>query len=300
MLSVKYIDVAANTSRSLRWEETMKLFRHGAVGSERAGCLDARGVKRDLSLLVREITPDWLSPEKLGALAAIDIEKLPVVPDGTRIAAPVAGVRQFIAIGLNYRKHAAEAGMQIPKDPVVFNKAITCVQGPDDDLKWPNGSERMDWEVELGFVVGSKAQGVSKENAFSNIAGYCLANDVSEREWQANRSGQWVKGKSFDTFGPLGPWLVTADEIPDPQAIPLTLAVNGAVRQKSNTGDMIFTVAEILSHLSQFMTLLPGDVVITGTPEGVGLGMKPPQFLKRGDVVELDGGILGSQRQRVV
>ena len=278
----------------------MKLFRHGAMGSERAGALDARGVKRDISLLVPDITPNWLAPEKLAAIAAIDLEKMPVVPEGTRIGAPVGGVPQFIAIGLNYRKHAAEAGMQIPKDPVVFNKAITCIQGPNDDVVWPKGSERMDWEVELAFVVGVKAQRVSREKALSHIAGYCLANDVSEREWQANRSGQWVKGKSFDTFGPLGPWLVTADEIPDPQAIPLTLAVNGAARQKSNTGDMIFTVAEIVSHLSQFMTLLPGDVVVTGTPEGVGLGMKPPQFLKRGDVVELDGGILGSQRQRIV
>ena len=177
----------------------MKLFRHGAVGSERAGALDGKGVKRDLSLLVPDITPDWLSPEKLGAIAAIDIEKLPVVPDGTRIGAPVGGVRQFVAIGLNYRKHAAEAGMQIPKDPVVFNKAITCIQGPDDNLTWPERSEKMDWEVELGFVVGTKSQRVSRESALSHIAGYCLANDVSEREWQANRSGQWVKGKSFDS-----------------------------------------------------------------------------------------------------
>jgi 2-keto-4-pentenoate hydratase/2-oxohepta-3-ene-1,7-dioic acid hydratase in catechol pathway len=285
---------------AVRREEEMRLFRHGVVGSERAGALDKNGIKRDLSLLVPDITPDWLSPDKLRAIAAIDVEKLPTVPNDARIGAPVGGVRQFVAIGLNYRKHAAEAGMQIPKDPVVFNKAITCIQGPNDNLVWPEGSEKMDWEVELGFVLGSKAQRVRKEDALSHIAGYCLANDVSEREWQANRSGQWVKGKSFDTFGPLGPWLVTADEIPDPQAIPLTLSVNGAARQKSSTGDMIFTVAEILSHLSQFMTLLPGDVVVTGTPEGVGLGMKPPVFLKRGDVVELDGGILGKQRQKVV
>jgi len=278
----------------------MKLFRHGAFGSERAGALDARGVKRDISLLVPDFTPDWLSPEKLKAIAAIDLEKMPVVPEGTRIGAPISGARQFIAIGLNYRKHADEAGLTIPSDPVVFNKAITCIQGPDDDLVWPEGSEKMDWEVELGFVVGVKAQRVSREKALSHVAGYCLANDVSERDWQANRGGQWGKGKSFDTFGPLGPWLVTADEIPDPQAIPLALAVNGAVRQKSNTRDMIFPVAEIVSHLSQFMTLLPGDIVITGTPEGVGVGMKPPQFLKRGDVMELDGGVLGSQRQKVV
>ena len=250
----------------------MKLFRHGAVGAERAGALDARGVKRDLSWLVPDITPDWLSPEKLRAIAAIDIEKLPAVADGTRIGAPVGGVRQFVAIGLNYRKHAAEAGMRIPKDPVVFNKAITCIQGPNDDLNWPERSEKMDWEVELAFVVGTKAQ----------------------------RSGQWVKGKSFDTFGPLGPWLVTVDEIPDPQTLPISLAVNGAMRQNSNTSDMIFSVAEILSHLSQFMTLLPGDVVVTGTPEGVGAAMKPRRFLKRGDVIELEGGILGAQRQRVV
>jgi len=278
----------------------MKLFRHGGVGSERAGAFDAREVKRDLSLLVPDITPEWLSPEKLKAIAAIDVEKLPVVPEGTRIGAPVGGVRQFVAIGLNYRKHAAEAGMAIPKDPVVFNKAITCISGPDDDVAWPEGSEKLDWEVELGFIIGVTAQRVSRANALSHVAGYCLANDVSEREWQAERGGQWGKGKSFDTFGPLGPWLVTADEIPNPQTIPLTLAVNGAVRQKSNTSDMIFPVAEIVSHLSQFMTLLPGDVVVTGTPEGVGAGMKPPQFLKRGDVVELEGGILGSQRQRVV
>jgi len=278
----------------------MKLFRHGAAGSERAGALDARGVQRDLSLLVPDITSDWLAPERLRAIAAIDLEKMPLVAKGTRIGAPIGGARQFIAIGLNYRRHAAESGMPIPKEPLVFNKAVTCIQGPNDDLMRPEGSERMDWEAELAFVVGVKAQRVTRENALSHVAGYCLANDVSERDWQANRSGQWVKGKSFDTFGPLGPWLVTADEIPDPQAIPITLAVNGAVRQKSNTSDMIFTVAEILSHLSQFMTLLPGDVVVTGTPEGVGAGRKPPQFLKPGDVVELEGAMLGSQRQRVV
>jgi len=278
----------------------MKLFRHGAAGSERAGALDTLGVMHDLSLLVPDLTPDWLAPEKLRAIAAIDLQKLPVVSEGTRIGAPVAGARQFVAIGLNYRKHAAESGAAVPKDPIVFNKAITSIQGPNDDLVQPEGSKTMDWEVELGFVIGVKAQRVSRESALSHIAGYCLANDVSEREWQLNRSGQWMKGKSFDTFGPLGPWLVTSDEIPDPQAIPLTLSVNGSQRQASNTSDMIFSVAEILSHLSHFMTLLPGDIVVTGTPEGVGGGMKPPQFLKRGDIVELNGGILGSQRQQVV
>ena len=278
----------------------MKLFRHGAPGSERAGALDAQGVMRDLSLLVPDITPDWLAPEKLRAIAAIDLQRMPVVSEGTRIGAPICGAPQFIAIGLNYRKHVAESGMPIPEEPLVFNKAITCIQGPNDEVVRPEGSETLDWEAELAFVVGVKAQRVTRENALSHVAGYCLANDVSERNWQANRSGQWVKGKSFDTFGPLGPWLVTAEEIPDPQAIPITLAVNGAVRQKSNTSDMIFTVAEILSHVSQFMTLLPGDIVVTGTPDGVGAGRKPPQFLKPGDIIELEGGILGSQRQQVV
>jgi len=278
----------------------VKLFRHGNPGMERAGVVDASDVKRDISLLVPDITPDWLSPEKLGAIAAIDLEKFPIVPDDVRIGAPVADSRQFIAIGLNYRKHAAESGAEVPKEPLVFNKAITCIQGPNDDVVWPEGSQTMDWEVELGLVIGTKARNVSLERALAHVAGYCLANDVSERDWQANRSGQWVKGKSFDTFGPLGPWLVTTDELTDPQSVPLTLAVNGAVRQKSNTSDMIFTVAEIVSHLSQFMTLLPGDVVVTGTPEGVGVGMKPRLFLKRGDVMELDGGVLGAQRQKVV
>ena len=278
----------------------MKLFRHGAVGAERAGAIDAGGVKRDLSLLVPDITPDWLSPDKLAALAAIDLAKMPAVPAGARIGAPVGGVRQFVAIGLNYGKHAAETGAQPPKEPIVFNKAITSLQGPDDDVKLPEGSEQMDWEVELAVVIGKTARSVAKAQALSHVAGYCLANDVSERHWQIHRGGQWVKGKSFDTFGPLGPYLVTADEITDPQNLPVALKVNGVVRQNSNTSDMIFSVAEIVAHLSLFMTLLPGDVIVTGTPEGVGLGMKPPQFLKRGDVMELDGGVLGGQRQKVV
>jgi 2-keto-4-pentenoate hydratase/2-oxohepta-3-ene-1,7-dioic acid hydratase in catechol pathway len=278
----------------------MKLFRHGAPGAERAGAVDAQGVKRDLSLLVPDINPDWLSPEKLAALAAIDLSKMPAVPQGTRIGAPVGGVRQFLAIGLNYGKHAAETGAQPPKEPILFNKAITCIQGPDDDVKWPDGSEQMDWEVELGVIIGTTARKVSKADALKHVAGYCLANDVSERHWQIHRGGQWVKGKSFDTFGPLGPYLVTSDEIANPQDLPVSLKVNGVTRQNSNTSDMIFSVAEIVAHLSLFMTLLPGDVIVTGTPEGVGLGMKPPVFLKRGDVMELDGGVLGQQRQKVV
>ena len=278
----------------------MKLFRHGAPGAERAGALDAHGVRRDLSVLVPDITPDWLSPAKLAALAAIDFAKLPALPAGTRIGAPVGGIRQFIAIGLNYGKHAAETGAQPPKEPIVFNKAITCIQGPDDEVVIPEGSEQSDWEVELAVVIGQTARRVSKADALKYVAGYALANDVSERHWQAHRGGQWVKGKSFDTFGPLGPYLVTADEIPDPQKLPLALKLNGQVKQNSSTSDMIFSVADIVAYLSQVMTLLPGDVIVTGTPEGVGLGHKPPLFLKRGDVMELEGGVLGQQKQKVV
>lgn len=279
----------------------MKLLRHGLPGQEKPGALDSAGNARDLSLLVPDFTPEWLAPEKLQALTAIDLERMPLVPAGTRLGAPVAGIRQFVAIGLNYRKHAQEAGMEIPKEPVVFNKALTSIAGPNDDISLPHGSEAGDWEIELAFVIGTLARQVSVEQALKHVAGYCLANDVSERDWQIKRGGQWGKGKSFDGFGPLGPWLVTADELPDPQVIPLELRVNGEVRQRSNTADMIFSIAQVVSHLSQFMTLLPGDVVITGTPEGVGLGMKPqPVFLRKGDVMTLDAGPLGTQTQRVV
>ncbi len=279
----------------------MKLLRHGPVGAEKPGALDAQGNVRDLSLLIPDFTPDWLSPEKLQALTAIDLTRLPRVPEGTRLGTPIAGTRQFVAIGLNYRKHAIESGLEIPKEPVVFTKALTSLAGPDDAVSLPEGSVAGDWEIELGFVIGTTAKNVPLHQALSHVAGYCLANDVSERDWQIKRNGQWGKGKSFDGFGPIGPWLVTVDELPDPQSIPLELAVNGEIRQKSNTADMIFPVAEIVSYLSQFMTLLPGDVVITGTPEGVGLGMKPtPVFLKRGDVMTLSAGPLGTQRQQVI
>jgi len=279
----------------------MKLLRHGPVGQEKPGALDAQGQARDLSLLVPDFTPEWLAPERLAALAAIDLARMPRVPEGTRLGAPVAGVRQFVAVGLNYRKHAQESGLEIPKEPVVFTKALTSLAGPDDDIELPAGSEATDWEIELGLVIGTEARKVAAADALGHVAGYCLANDVSERDWQIKRGGQWGKGKSFDGFGPIGPWLVTADELPDPQSIPLELKVNGEVRQKSSTADMIFPVAEIVSYLSRFMTLLPGDVVITGTPEGVGLGIKPaPQFLKRGDVMTLSAGPLGTQTQRLV
>ena len=268
---------------------------------EKPGALDADGQIRDLSLLVSDFTPEWMSAEKLGALAAVDLSRMPLVPQGTRLGAPVTGTRQFVAIGLNYRKHAVESGLEIPKEPVVFTKALTSIAGPDDTVELPEGSEAGDWEIELGFVIGKLARRVSKADALSHVAGYCLANDVSERDWQIKRNGQWGKGKSFDGFGPIGPWLVTSDELSNPQAIELELAVNGEIKQRSNTADMIFSVAEIVSYLSQFMTLLPGDLVITGTPEGVGLGMKPtPQFLKRGDVMTLSAGPLGTQRQQVI
>jgi len=279
----------------------MKLLRHGPKGQEKPGALDAAGNARDLSLLIPDFTPEWLAPEKLAALTAIDLERMPLVPPGTRLGVPVAGTRQFVAIGLNYRKHAQETGLELPQEPVVFTKALTSIGGPDDDVALPLGSEASDWEIELACVIGTQAQRVSEADALSYVAGYCLANDVSERDWQIKRGGQWVKGKSFDGFGPLGPWLVTTNELPDPQAIPLELRVNGEVRQKSSTADMIFSVAQIVSYLSQFMTLLPGDVVITGTPEGVGLGIKPaPIFLRRGDVMTLSAGPLGTQTQRVV
>lgn len=278
----------------------MKLLRYGSIGQEKPGALDSQGRLRDLSLLVPDLTPEWLSKERLDALAAIDLEKMPLVEGAVRIGTPVAGVRQFVAIGLNYRKHAEESGLEIPKEPVVFTKALTSLSGPDDDIVLPEKSEETDWEVELAFVMGATARKVSSEEGLKYVAGYCLSNDVSERNWQIKRNGQWGKGKSFDTFGPIGPWLVTADEIQNPQTLDLELRVNGEVKQKSNTEDMIFPVAQIVSYLSQFMTLLPGDVVITGTPAGVGLGMKPQQFLKKGDVVTLHSPALGTQTQTVV
>src|SRR5690606_21699317 len=222
----------------------MKLLRYGPAGQEKAGALDAQGRMRDLSLLVPDLTPDWLAPERLRALAAIDLERLPLVDESVRIGVPVAGSRQFVAIGLNYRKHAEEAGMDIPKEPVIFTKAITSLSGPNDDIVLPDGAQEGDWEIELGFIIGTTARKVPVEEALEHIAGYCLANDVSERNWQTKRGGQWSKGKSFDTFGPIGPWLVTTDEIPNPQALEMELKVNGETRQKSTTADMIFSVAE--------------------------------------------------------
>ncbi|MDB5764259.1 MAG: hydrolase family protein [Herminiimonas sp.] len=278
----------------------MKLLRYGPIGAEKPAALDAQGRIRDLSLLVPDLTPEWLSPERLQALAAINLERMPIVEGSPRLGTPVTGTRQFVAIGLNYRKHAEEAGMEIPNEPVVFTKAVTSLSGPNDDIVLPEGSEETDWEIELGIIIGSTARKVAAKDALKYVAGYCIANDVSERNWQIKRNGQWSKGKSFDTFGPIGPWLVTTDELPDPQILDLELRVNGEIRQRSNTADMIFPVAFVVSYLSQFMTLLPGDVVITGTPAGVGLGMKPPQFLKKGDAVSLRIDQLGTQTQKVM
>ena len=269
----------------------MKLLRHGPACQEKPGALDAHGKARDLSLLVPDFTPEWRTPEKLRALAAFDLNRMPLVPEGARFGPPVTGTRQLVAIGLNYRKHAQEAGLELPKEPVAFTKALTSLAGPYGDVLLPAGSEARDWEIELGFVIGTIARQVTRKRALAHIAGYCLVNDISERDGQIKRGGTWSKGKSFDGFGPIGPWLVTTDELPDAQNIPLELKVNDQVRQRSNTADMIFPVAEIVSSLSQFMTLLPGDVVITGTPEGVGLGMKPnPVLLRRGDVMTLRAG----------
>jgi 2,4-diketo-3-deoxy-L-fuconate hydrolase len=277
----------------------MKLLRYGPIGQEKPGALDAQGHIRDLSSVLPDLTPDWLTPKQLAVLSKIDLTTMPIVDAGVRMGVPVAGIRQFIAIGLNYRKHAEEAGLGMPQEPVVFSKAITSLTGPNDGIQLPKDSTATDWEVELGFVMGAVTHQVSEDDALNYVAGYCLANDVSERDWQINRGPTWFKGKSFPTFGPIGPWLLTADEVPNPQNIALSLSVNGVERQNSNTADMIFSVKQIIAYLSQIMILLPGDVVLTGTPSGVALGMKPPQYLKAGDVVTLSADGLGSQTQLV-
>ncbi|WP_377705185.1 fumarylacetoacetate hydrolase family protein [Pseudoduganella sp. UC29_71] len=278
----------------------MKLLRVGAPGAEKPAAIDAQGRIRDLSGVMPDLTPEWLEPGKLQVLAAIDLEKLPLVGDGVRIGVPVAGVRQFIGIALNYRRHAEESGQALPAEPIVFTKAVTSLSGPNDAILLPPHSEHTDWEIELGIVIGSTARSVAQEDALRHVAGYCLANDLSERHWQNHRNGQWFKGKSFDSFGPIGPWIATADEIPDPQDLDMELSVNGERKQASNTSDMIFPVAYIVSYLSQFMTLLPGDVIVSGTPGGVGMGLKPPQYLKKGDVVRLTMEKLGTQTQLVI
>jgi 2-keto-4-pentenoate hydratase/2-oxohepta-3-ene-1,7-dioic acid hydratase in catechol pathway len=279
----------------------MKLLRYGPAGQEKPGVLDAEGRIRDLSGVVADITPDQLWGEALAALKAIDPETLPLVEGQPRYGVPVNGVRKFIAIGLNFADHAAESNLPIPAEPVVFTKAVSCLTGPNDTVVIPRGSEKTDWEVELGIVIGKRASYVEQADALDHVAGYVLINDVSERAFQTERGGTWDKGKGCDTFGPVGPWIVTADEVGDVQTLDMWLDLNGKRMQTGNTRTMIFGVAEIISYVSQFMTLEPGDLITTGTPPGVGLGQKPePFYLKAGDVMELGIEKLGSQRQSVV
>ena len=278
----------------------MKLVRYGAIGQEKPGMLDRSGRLRDLSAHVKDITGETISPTGLDKLKAIDPASLPLVEGSPRLGSPITGMSKFVAIGLNYADHAAESGMPIPAEPIVFMKANTSLCGPNDDVEKPRGSTKLDWEVELAIIIGSRAKYVSEADALKHVAGYAVCNDVSERFFQIERLGQWTKGKSHDTFGPLGPWLVTADEIPDPQKLGMWLDVNGERRQTGSTATMIFGVAKIVSYLSELMTLHPGDIITTGTPPGVGMGMKPPQFLKAGDVMALGIDGLGEQRQQVV
>ena len=278
----------------------MKLLRVGPVGQEKPACLDATGVIRDLTGVTADFEGEGVSLDALEALKGVDLSALPAVEGNPRIGAAVARVETFYAIGLNYAQHAAEAGMEPPKEPILFNKSASCLAGPNDALTLPKGSEKSDWEVELGVVIGKRAQNVSVEEALSYVAGYCVINDVSERAYQIERGGQWTKGKSAPGFGPVGPYLVTADEVPDPQALGLRLSLNGEMVQNNFTSDMIFSVAEIIAHMSEFMALVPGDVIATGTPEGVGMGMKPQRFLRAGDVMELEIDGLGRQRTKVI
>ena len=277
----------------------MKLVRYGPKGSERPGLIDADGAIRELSGHVDDISGSALSPRMLATLAKLDPASLPLVSGNPRIGPCVADVGKFICIGLNYSDHAAETGAKVPPEPIIFMKATSAIVGPNDDVLIPRGSEKTDWEVELAFVIGKPAKYVSEAEALDFVAGYCVANDVSERAFQSERSGQWTKGKSCDTFGPIGPWLVTKDEVPDPQNLKMWLSVDGKMMQDGSTRTMVYGVAFLVSYLSQFMTLMPGDVVTTGTPPGVGLGMKPPRFLKPGEVMELGIEGLGTQRQTV-
>jgi len=277
----------------------MKLLRYGPMGQELPGILDSMGNIHALRPIVRDIDATVLSPEGLRFLGALDISKLPLVSSPGRLGSPIGAVREIIAIGLNYREHAKESGLPIPSEPVVFGKSTSSISGPDDDILLPPVSGKTDWEIELGIVIGAVARRVTKEVARQYVAGYCMVNDVSERAWQIERGGQWGKGKSFDTFTPVGPWLVTGDEL-DPNALDLNLQVNGQTRQQGNTSDLIFDVDTVVSYVSQFMTLMPGDLIITGTPAGVGLGMKPPKYLADGDVVDMSVTGLGTQRHAVI
>lgn len=278
----------------------MKLLRYGPDGQEKPGLLDSNGSIRDLSGAVADIDSATLGNGLLATLAGTDVESLPVVSGEPRFGPCVGNVGKFICIGLNYSDHAAETGAELPEEPIIFMKATSAITGPNDPIYIPRTSEKTDWEVELGVVIGKDCKYVSEADALDYVAGYCVINDVSERAFQTERSGQWVKGKSADSFGPIGPYLVTSDEVADPQNLDMWLTVNGETRQNGSTKTMAFTVAQVVSHLSQFMSLQPGDVISTGTPPGVGMGMNPPTYLKKGDVVELGIEGLGSQRQDVL
>jgi 2-keto-4-pentenoate hydratase/2-oxohepta-3-ene-1,7-dioic acid hydratase in catechol pathway len=275
----------------------MKLLRFGPVGSELPGMLGPGGEILDLSDVVADISGDVLSPNGLARLAALDPDDLPRVDGTPRLGAPVSGSTNFVGIGLNFADHAAETGAALPAEPIVFFKSTGIISGPNDDIIIPQGSTKTDWEVELAVVIGTTAKSVSEADALGHVAGYCICNDVSEREWQLERGGSWDKGKSFDSFGPLGPWLVTRDEIGDPQALDMFLDIDGQRKQTGSTRTMIFSVQKIVSYVSHFLTLHPGDVITTGTPPGVGLGQKPPQFLRAGQTVQLGIEGLGVQRQ---
>lgn len=283
----------------------MKLVRYGNPGKEKPGLIDAAGKLRDLSKVIADVTSDQLNDKALAKLAKLNTDKLPLVKGKPRLGCPVANVGKFLGIGLNYADHAAEAGLPVPTEPIVFMKANSCIQGPNDDVMLPKGATKVDWEVELGIVIGTEARHVSQKDALNHVAGYCLINDVSERAFQFERGGTWDKGKGCDTFGPIGPWLVTRDELANPQKLNMWLDLNGVRMQTGNTKTMIFGVAKIVSYLSQFMTLKPGDVICTGTPPGVGMGVKKngkpaPVYLKRGDVMTLGIEGLGEQHQKVV
>jgi 2-keto-4-pentenoate hydratase/2-oxohepta-3-ene-1,7-dioic acid hydratase in catechol pathway len=278
----------------------MKLLRYGPRGQEKPGLLDRDGQIRDLSGVIKDIGPETLAPASLAKLRQLNPQSLPAVAGSPRLGPCVGAVPKLVCVGLNYVDHAKEAGMQIPGEPVLFLKAISSITGPNDDVMLPKGAEKGDWEVELGIVIGSTAQYVGVHDALKHVAGYCIVNDVSERNYQLERGGNWSKGKSADTFCPIGPWLVTADEVPDPQALDLFCEVGGQRMQNGSTRNMIFSCAQIVSYISHFMTLTPGDVIPTGTPAGVGHGMKPPRYLKPGDVMRLGVAGLGEQRQKVV
>jgi 2-keto-4-pentenoate hydratase/2-oxohepta-3-ene-1,7-dioic acid hydratase in catechol pathway len=278
----------------------MKLLRYGPAGSEKPGVLDSHGDIRDLSRVIPALARDSLLPETLNRLGEINPSTLPRVEGGVRLGPCVGSVGKFICIGLNYSDHAAESGMTVPAEPILFMKATSAICGPNDDVVIPRGSQKTDWEVELGVVIGKPAKYVSEQDGLSHVAGYCVVNDLSERAFQLEGTGQWVKGKSADTFGPIGPWLVTTDEVPDPQNLDLWLEVDGRTYQKSTTRHMIFSVGRLVSYISRFMSLQPGDIISTGTPPGIGMGQNPPVFLRPGNRVRLGISGLGEQEQRVV